>query len=255
MDSNTINIWTQPWSDCGNYWLSPGVQQSARHKKDSAYRLTMSKISTALGRSPASFGTPEEVAKHIAGVKYIEHKPEAIERMSHGVKMEPEARMWLIENYREFSQTLLLRENQPFNCQEVGIAVPKWNPIFGASPDGLIDAEYGLEIKCPQEQMYQRLIDFDSYRKQNGHPGTYNHIYTSHYDQSQGGMAIFQRPKWIYLVYCKKTNTKYVEVIPYDHQYCQNMFNQGTNFYHQQVKPLLDANNRRPIDPSNPIYQ
>jgi hypothetical protein len=321
-----------PWEVHEYYWLSPGKQSSRRHKIDSCYRLTMAKISQALGRVPSSFGTPEDMAYNIAGIRRKTYTPKQQIDVQRGILLEPVARDWLSETI--VSNTTLIEmlttnlnsiQNETSNIsssspgspsvaaspvmtsiyiddsnvnteqaqsitepaivdtrvsdtkvsdprasdtpdkyrmllnshpelshiREVGVAVPKWNPILCASPDGLIGTEFGIEIKSPN-QMYQKLIDFQNNLVQNGHPGTYDHIYNNHYDQIQGGMMIFNLSKWIYFVYCQKTNTKYLEVIPFHANHCHMLNSLGTHFYDRSVRPLLGR--KKPIDPSNPDY-
>lgn len=156
-------------------------------------------------------------------------------------------RRWLVENHPELSQ-----------IEEVGVAVPKWNPIFGASPDGLIGTEFGIEIKSP-DIMYKPLLEKLSSQNQtpqsspSSQSPRYDHIYNSHYDQIQGGMMCFQRPKWIYVVYCEPTKQKYIEVIPYDHEHCVMLSQKGIEFYNTKVRPLLGM--RAPINPLAPDYR
>lgn len=190
-----------PWVDYGNYFMSNIPQSDPQWKELRHHRLTASNFGTAAGRS--AFKTPEELSLIIKGEKEETFSPESLKAMEHGTLTEPEARKWYEEKYK-----CLVRE--------VGLAIPKWDFRIGASLDGEVicsdgNSDGNIEIKCPKK-MYSILIEFRKALDLNWTPPRFfnDHIFRTHYDQMQGGLAI-TRKKWCdYIVYCKEENDIFV---------------------------------------------
>ena len=70
---------------------------------------------------------------------------------------------------------------------------------IGCSPDGLIGEDSGLECKCPLPQTHLR------YLLEGGVPKEY-------VAQVQGCMFVTQRPRWVFLSYCRKMPPHIVHV-------------------------------------------
>ncbi len=180
-------------------------------------RVTGSKYGAAAGQSP--FTTPEDLAMEIAGLKKSVFSEEAKKRMDHGTNEEPNARRWYEKKYGVV-------------VEEIGLVVPTWDFHLGASVDGVVKDQDGIiEIKCPAK-MYQPLRNHMTLRATGWKPKMYYHahIWPSHYDQMQGGMAILDK-KWCdYIVY--STSEKQV--------YCERvLFNQ--NYWDGYLYPALQA--------------
>jgi len=205
------------WVDCGTYWLNLSNQGSPRWK-DLRVRVTASNFAAAAGLS--TFSTPDELADEISGIKKKEFTPTQIDNMNYGTEYEPMAREW-------YSKT------RGVVVEEVGIAIPKWDPLIGGSLDGnIVDSDGCIEVKCPKK-MYAPLKN----PPKSGH----SHIWKSHYAQMQGCMAITDK-KWCdYIVFCPKEDMVYVERIPFDKNYWEKtLYPLLTQFLTEKLLPRLD---------------
>ena len=81
-------------------------------------------------------------AEKITGEKTVTHQTPAMLR---GTEMEPEAR-----RYFEFEKEV--------DVEEVGLVTNDKYPGRHASPDGLIDDDSGLEIKCPTAAVHAKYL-------------------------------------------------------------------------------------------------
>lgn len=70
-------------------------------------------------------------------------KPFCNEAIRQGVELEPIARLWAEMEYGKI--------------QEVGLCLTD-DGLYGASPDGLIGDDVGIEIKCPEEKQFLKLM-------------------------------------------------------------------------------------------------
>jgi hypothetical protein len=194
------------WIDRGSFWQSTAPQQSTQWREDREGRLTGYLFGAATGHDPSK---SREIAKDIyQGKITIEHN----KLMEDGIIREPIARQWY-------------SEEKKVSVREVGLAVPKWDIRLGSSLDGEIIDETGepignLEIKCPA-RMYPSLLRYTIQVSQGWVPpsGYHGHIYSSHYDQMQGGMAITNRPWCDYVVFSVSDQKVFVQRILFDREY------------------------------------
>jgi hypothetical protein len=102
--------------------------------------------------------------------------------MEHGTLTEPFARDYY-EGY-----FLVTVELQPF-------FVATWCDQAGCSPDGIINREYGLEIKCPYNPVnhieYHLLKTQDDLKRE----------FPNHYWQIQMAMAVTELKRWDFISY------------------------------------------------------
>lgn len=98
------------------------------------------KISASLGgafEGMNPYSTAEDVlrtmVRDLAGVDSEFKGGPAVD---HGNRMEPHARKWL-------------EKHQGYTVDETGFVVHPDYPFLGASPDGLVGIDGGIEIKCP----------------------------------------------------------------------------------------------------------
>jgi hypothetical protein len=220
--------------------------------------------------------TPEDVAKEIAGIKPVEvteseinNNPEEHSRMNResvmvinkeiieygnknknfGTRNEDQARSWYIERCKSLNLTV--------KVLEVGLAVPKFDPRIGMSPDGIVTGGTGganyvggtngtgtfvglIEIKCPQK-FYRPLAEYES----NGKPYSkdFQHIWRSHYAQMQMGMQIFNKEWCDYIVYCIPENRVFIERIPRNREYWEELYSKVKVFINDILNPILKLNN------------
>lgn len=217
---------TSDWVDRGTYWVNTAPQGSERWKQ-LRNRVTASNFGTATGGS--QFKTPTQLALSLAGIAQEPPTPKAVHAMQHGVKTEPIARDWYCRT-------------RGVQVEEVGLAVPKWDPEIGASLDGdVIGTEGIIEIKCP-EKMYRPLDEYIVRTHQGWQPpmGYHDHIWQSHYDQMQGGMAICGK-KWCdYIVYCTTEGRAFVDRVLFNKAYWeQELYPKLRRFIEHELRPLL----------------
>lgn len=253
------------WIDCGHYWLNKAPQGSDEWKLNRKYRLTASNFGAAIGKS--CFSTPHDIAAEIANVAvdnaniFIERPhcnntkrwpsmdPDRFNRRSpkrshngqnspkirfnqqHGVITESKARDWYCKT-------------RNVTIVEVGLAVPKWEQRIGASLDGDITGTDGIvEIKCPFE-MYEQLKSHIDKIKFGWRPSSFyhEHIRESHYAQMQGSMKIFGKQWCDYIVYATESNLSYVERIPFNKTYWDDILWPGiTHFLDNIIEPIIQS--------------
>lgn len=190
------------WEDHGTYMVSKHPQGSPGWLEARKSLLTASNVGGAVGH--CQFKTPAQVR---AGD--IEFSDEAKARMAHGTRWEGPVRAWYEKQYR-------------VKVDEVGLAVPKWDPRIGGSLDGQVrDTKRCIEIKCPQK-MYWRVAQYaDLPAAEKARLGRYyhKHIFDSHYDQMQTCMAITANTVCDYVVYDQAKGALVVVPVPFNRAY------------------------------------
>src|SRR5579885_3158777 len=131
------------WKDCGSYWLNTCPQCSPGWEAARKGRFTASRFGYGIGANP-KFATPKRVALEITGIIKPDVDAQHQIMMSEGIRLEPEARQYYESKYK-------------VKVEQVGLAVPKWDPRIGASVDGLVGEEGCIEIKCVQ-RMYRPIL-------------------------------------------------------------------------------------------------
>lgn len=217
----------QRWEDKGDYYLNLAPQGSPEWHEARKNRLTASNFGAAVGRS--NFSTPMEVAMDITGIKDKTFTESSKIAMQHGVITEPVARDWYCRTRNVV-------------VDEVGLAVPKWEPRIGASLDGDIRGTDGIiEVKSPRT-MYKPLATHYS-RLQGGWvppPLYHSHIWDTHYDQMQGAMRVTNK-KWCdYIVYATDSGRSYVERVQFNEAYWnENLWPKIQNFLDTMIEPII----------------
>ena len=193
------------------------------------WRLTSRNFCAAIGKS--NFTTPAQVASDIINpVHLVVDKRFA---QLHGIRTEPEARDWYCNTRKVV-------------VEEVGLAVPKWEPRLGTSIDGDVMGTDGMiEIKSPYE-MYKPLRDHIAKIENGWTPPKFyhSHIWESHYAQMQGSMKIINK-KWCdYIVYATESNLSYVERVFFDQTYWDTVLLPGIqSFFNNHMEPLIALQN------------
>jgi len=192
-------------------------------------RITGSNFGAAAGRS--RFSSCKELALEVVGIKEKVFSEESMKNMAHGTKEEPNARRWY--------------ENQfGVEVEEIGLVVPKWNFHLGASVDGIVkDAKGIIEIKCPKK-MYAPLTNHMALRSSGWTPSRpyyRSHIWPTHYDQMQGGMAILGMEWCDYIVYSTSDQQVYYERILFNSRYwTESLYPNLQTFLNQELFPLIE---------------
>ena len=174
-------------------------------------RITMSNLGKVVGHCPFSKYEPEHLAKLLKGEIKEDFSPEAIERMRKGNEYEPIVRDHLVKKLGK-------------EIKETGFAVWKADSRFGASLDGIIDDDTGIEIKCPA-RLYKPL-------KYNKDMNNIKCIWDSHYDQIIGNGVITGRKNMIYAVYGIEDKQLYIQNVKVDYDYWFNfLYPKACEFY------------------------
>lgn len=228
--NNRYNFDPKYWIDCGTYWLNVEPQGSDGWHLNRKLRLTASNFGAALNKS--NFCTPMDIALDITNIVRGRCST-PIDRTKfstqHGFVTEPNARNWYCRT-------------RNVEVVDLGLAVPKWEPRIGASPDGDIkDSDGMIEIKSPLE-MYEPLRNHMSKIKTGWKPPAFyhDHIWESHYAQMQGGMKIVGKLWCDYIVYATQSNLSYVERIPFNQKYWdETLWPSIQNFLDNIMEPLI----------------
>lgn len=182
-------------------------------------RITMSNLGKVVGHCPFVKHEPEHLAKLLKGEIKEDFTPEAIERMRKGNEYEPIVRKALEKKLNK-------------KIGETGFAVWKADTRFGASLDGIIDDDTGIEIKCPAK-LYWPL-------KKNKDMKDISCIWDSHYDQIIGNGVITGRKNMIYAVYGIEDKKLYIQNVKVDYDYWFNfLYPKACEFYD---KYMADSN-------------
>ena len=180
-----------------------GPQKSPEWHKSRKFRITGSKASCVHDKD--GFKTKKETADIICG----RFKEEVNEHMLRGIEHEDAVRKWY-------------EKTNKVTVEEVGFAYMHDRPYIGVSPDGLVEKDGLIEIKCPK-RLYWLLKkrswrSYDIWTSQ-GDYSRPNHIFASHYTQMQMQMAIMER-KWCdYVVYSLAEDLVYEERVEFNEVY------------------------------------
>lgn len=205
---------------------------------------------------------PDHQVLYLSGQKEKVFSDQSKKNMLNGQIREPYAR----DHYCKLYNVISL---------EVGIIFPTWDTRIGASVDGLVIspdrltqpvdkyspaqlielADGILEIKAPGKMYYplrnyvksamklptaEQVIDdpnaYDYYR----------HIWQTHFDQMQQGMAVLRKPWCDYVVYAPEG--VFHQRIPYCHQYyLQQVLAPVQTFLNERLDPILTDGWRHPL--------
>ena len=205
------------WIEYDTYYIFNAEQRSEAWLKIHKGRCSGSTIGACVDHS--IFTTPKEQAKYLAEVEVKEFTELQRKNMDYGTRLEPIARGWY-----EKSRKCVVKE--------LGMAIPKWDKYLGVSVDGVVENQDGIiEIKCVK-RMYYPL------KKYMGNPTNgYDHIWKTHYDQMMLGMAVLNK-KWCdYIVYCPNENKVFVQRVPFDSKYWEDLYLKTKSFIETQLKP------------------
>lgn len=217
------------WLDKGSYFLSIYPQGSDEWLSKRVGRITQSNMGKVVGDAPYFKGPPEQLAKQLVGIEKEEFSEEAKKRMNIGTKLEPAVRKYMEE-----------QENK--KIEEVGLAVWKEDPRFGASLDGEISKFIGLEIKCPAK-MYAPLIERIEFpHRFPDHDNSF--MWKSHLYQVIGNMIITGKQCMVYVVYAHEEEKIFRHSIyreDVEGKWKNYLYPTACKFYDQFMYPLLSS--------------
>ena len=192
--------------DKGCYYLVNVEQGSKGWKYMRKGRITMSNLGKVVGHAPYYKGTMEELALEIKGKYKPNYKKEELDRMNRGTAYEPIVRD-------------VLAKKLGVKIDETGFAIWKKDTRFGASLDGIIDDETGIEIKCPA-RMYGPINEY--MKDENRDPNDYSHIWRSQYDQIVGNAVITGRKYMYFCVHGIEDKKLFIQKLKIDYGYWEN---------------------------------
>lgn len=234
----------QKWIDKGVYWLYDADQKDPDWHLVRKGRPSGSNCGYLIGHGNPQFGSKEDTVLEIVGKKEKVFDQRQRENMDHGVREEPIARDW-------YSETRKCR------VEELGFVIPKWDMSIGVSVDGVIyDSSENkdemsekmsdgmIEIKCPKKMYYPLAKYIEQQKNNNSKEDDFSHIWKTHYDQMQLGMAVLGK-KWCdYVVYCSPENSSFVQRIPFDYNYWKiEMYDKLKCIIQEEINPLLVGTN------------
>lgn len=189
-------------------------------------RLTSSLFGACVGH--CMYNTPEDAARRI-----LIPSVKSSEAIKHGLDKEPVVREW----YKQ--------EHPEYKIIEVGMAILKDRPYIGASPDGLVDDDGMIEIKCSLKPLPKSIRRYKEHKNitkiYDEIPEEHSHIIPSHYDQMQGCMAVYGR-KWCDYIFYAKDDT-FVHRIPFNEKYWQEfLLPKLDRFYNVFLKGKVNVN-------------
>lgn len=162
----------------------------------------------------------------------------AFERIS-GELMDEGYQTWQMERGHELEPAARYTHEIETGCvvEQVGFVTDD-EGIFGASADGFIGSDTGLEIKC--------LVSAKGIRKL-----WFAEDMSDFMDQVQGGMWITGRSKWHFALYCPALATigkeLFLRIVPRDEEYIEAMerdlraFADLVDTFHRQLQEPLAA--------------
>ena len=207
--------------DKGCYYLVDTTQGSRDWHYMRKGRITASRIGQIVGHSPFNDKSPEDLAKCIKGELKEEFTPEARKRMDLGNEYEPKVRNMLAKKLN-------------VKINETGFAIWKKDMRFGASLDGIIDDDTGIEIKCPVK-MYGPINEY--IKKKDFNSGKVDHIWKSQYDQVIANGVITGRKNMIFCVYAIDEKNMFYENVKVDYDYWNNfLYPECCKFYDTYMK-------------------
>ena len=211
--------------DKGTYYLVNVLQGGSQWKYMRKGRVTMSNLGKIVGHAPYCNHSKEELAKILVGKSKETYSQEAIDRMQKGTDYEP--------FIRDYLANLL-----DVKITETGFAIWKKDTNFGASLDGVIDKDIGIEIKCPAK-MYAPIKEY--MEKPDRDPDDIKHIWKSQYDQIIGNGVITNRKWMIFCVYAYEEKKFFYQKVKVDYDYWDNfLYPTALDFYNTYMLPLKD---------------
>ena len=205
--------------DKGCYYLVDVKQGSRDWLYMRKGRITMSNLGKIVGHAPYCTLSEEELGKVFKGEMKEDFSEEAKKRMNLGNLYEDPVRKYLEKKIN-------------MKIKETGFAIWKKDPRFGASLDGVINDEIGVEIKCPKK-MYRPIKEFME-KKSRGEAkeSDISHIWKSQYDQVIGNGVITGRKWMIFCVFSIEEKTMFYQKVKVDYDYWDNfLYPKACEFY------------------------
>jgi putative phage-type endonuclease len=202
-------------------------QGTQQWKDERAKRITASIVGIIVGHS--QFKTREDFILEFIGQKEPEPMTaQGLSNVAHGNRWEDYARKLYCRQYN-------------FIVEEMGLRVSLKDDRIGASVDGkLVGHNTIIEIKCPVGGIYRLLKEHVARLATGWIPDKYYHahIFDTHYDQMQMGMAVTETTNCHYIVYSASSGEMFVCDVPFNQEYWNWLYAEICKFFDE-------ANSRR----------
>lgn len=125
-------------------------------------------------------------------------------------------------------------------CRPSGLFVRPDFPFLGASPDGIVDGDFLIEVKCPYNGRNDKILPGKCfpflYRNKSGEIALKE--ISTYYAQIQGQLFIAKRKYCYFIVYTFVD--LFVQVVDYDENFCLNsLVPKLSMFYEKYFRPYL----------------
>ena len=121
--------------------------------------------------------------------------------------------------------------------QQCGIFVSTNCPFLGASPDGIINDDVVIEVKCPYSIRNEEISTSNLPYLKTGESGVFLDKTHNYYFQIQGQLFCSERKKCVLIIYTLK-DVMYLD-IERDDKFISNMISHLKDFFDKFFKPVL----------------
>ncbi|CAK1589570.1 unnamed protein product [Parnassius mnemosyne] len=168
-----------------------------------------------------------------------------------------------MQHGREYEKKALqqLSTQEALDIRPCGLYIDPEIPYLGATPDGIIDEETIVEVKCPitafktglEEAITKKKVNFWIKDKLGNLKINKNHNW---FYQVQGQLHVTRKAKCVFAVWFSESQPLKTEVIYRDDDCFENkMKSKLCNFYLNCILPeILDPRHTRNMEIRNPIY-
>lgn len=204
---------------------SPAEQRTEQWQMDRAGKLTASVFADIIGMTKAGKPTAERA-------KLMRLK--AFERLAGIPKHEVGARALAWGKDLEQAATEAYEIDTGNIVETTGFLLHPEHDFIGCSPDGLVAADGGIEMKCPHDEQVHVQTWLE------GMP-------PDHIPQVQGCMLVTGRQWWDFISYDPRQAPAlrlYVQRIPRDEEYCQKLL-VGLLQFEAELRAMVDTLRRK----------
>ncbi|CAB3252762.1 unnamed protein product [Arctia plantaginis] len=168
-----------------------------------------------------------------------------------------------LQHGREYEKKALqqLSTQEAVDIRHCGLYIDPEIPYLGATPDGIIDEETIVEVKCPitafktglEEAITKKIVNFWIKDKSGNLEINKNHNW---YYQVQEQLHVTRKSKCVFAVWFSESQPLKTEIIYRDDDYFENkMKPKLCNFYLNCILPeILDPRHTRNMEIRNPTY-
>jgi hypothetical protein len=228
------------WEDRKTCYMSLNKQCGPVWRKIRLCRVPASRVYATAGRSFfESDKVLDNVAMEFCGLSEKSFECHSKALLQKGITGEPIVKGWIAAELK-------------VKIYDVGVAVWKTDPRFGASIDVDIDDDTFGEIKIPEKGIYRKLIEHMEAIKKGftPPPGFHQHIFNSHYDQMTQSGVITGKKTCMYTVADLEKKEYYTESVPVNYAHWNNvLYPHAVEFYEKYMEPFMVRNGLQRVDP------